>query len=74
MADYSLTAQALPDYAEVSSQTAMHASNTHTATSGNGHPEAEQATVHQHPQSEHTGRVDRHYCYCSSDTGVQVCT
>ena len=56
VADYSLTAQALPDYAEVSSQTAMNASHTHTATSGTAHPEAEQATVLQHPQAEQTGR------------------
>ena len=33
VADYSLTAQALPDYAEISPQTAMHAATTHTPTS-----------------------------------------
>lgn len=55
VADYSLAAQALPDYAEVSSQTAMDASYTQTATSGTAHQEAQQPAVRQRPEAEHTG-------------------
>ncbi len=41
VADYSLTAQALPDYAEVSSQTAMHAAATHSPASSSSRPQSE---------------------------------
>ena len=69
VADYSLTAQALPDYTEVSSQTAMNASHTRTAASGTAHPKVGQATVHQHPQAEQTGR----YFSCSN-TSTDTCS
>ena len=42
VADYSLTAQALPDYAEVSSHTAMHAAATHFPASSSSQPQTEE--------------------------------
>ena len=42
VADYSLTAQALPDYAEVSSHTAMHAATTHSPASSSSQPQTEE--------------------------------
>ena len=42
VADYSLTAQALPDYAEVSSHTAMHAAATHSPASSSSRPQSEE--------------------------------
>ncbi|KAL3154855.1 hypothetical protein ABBQ38_011397 [Trebouxia sp. C0009 RCD-2024] len=57
VADYSLTAQALPDYAEVSSRTAMHASHTQAAASGSAPPEAEQSSVRPQPQAGHSGET-----------------
>ena len=55
VADYSLTAQALPDYAEVSSQTAAEASHTQAAAPGAAEAEVEEAT-RQQQQQEHNGR------------------
>ncbi|KAL0049695.1 hypothetical protein WJX82_007857 [Trebouxia sp. C0006] len=42
VADYSLTAQALPDYADVSSHTAMHAAATHSPASSSSRPQSEE--------------------------------
>ena len=42
VADYSLTAQALPDYAEVSSHTAMHADATHSPASSSSQSQTEE--------------------------------
>ena len=42
VADYSLTAQALPDYAEVSSHTAMHAAATHSPACSSSQSQAEE--------------------------------
>jgi len=41
VADYSLTAQALPDYAEVSPQTDLHAATTHTPASSSSRQQAD---------------------------------
>ena len=56
VADYSLTAQALPDYAEVSSQTAMHASHAQIDTPGAG-SEVDKPSVTQQPQLERPGKT-----------------
>ncbi|KAL0040454.1 hypothetical protein WJX77_007475 [Trebouxia sp. C0004] len=42
VADYSLTAQALPDYAEVSTHTAMHAAATHSPASSSSQPQTQE--------------------------------
>ena len=53
VADYSLTAQALPDYADISPQTAMHAAATHSPTSSSPQPRTGKGKQREDSDSRH---------------------